>query len=269
MTQPHRLLRILEAFAEHHDSLTPEQLMALLDASRASIYRDLQQLVQAGLVERIEGRTYTLGPRIVELDRRIRQADPLLHASHDLLPELARHTGGTVLLCRWHLDRVLCIQQATPPEAASASSYERGRAMPLYRGATSRAILVNLPVRRLQELLRRDRAALVEAGLPTEIDALARHLSRERDAGHVISRGEVDPGVVGLAVALRQGERLLGSLSVVLPEATLTGLLEKAALVELQRCARRIEGRLETPRGSPASHAACAPIPHEPPCNPS
>jgi len=251
MAQPHRLLRILEAFAAHHDSLTPEQLMVLLGASRASIYRDLQQLAQVGLVERTDGRTYILGPRIVELDRRIRLADPLLHASQDLLPELARQTGGTILLCRWHLDRVLCIQQAMPPDAASALSYERGRAMPLYRGATSRAILVNLPARRLQELLRRDRAALVAAGLPGEIDALVESLAREREAGYVVSRGEVDPGVVGMAVPVRQSDRLLGSLSVVLAKASLSPPIENTALAELQRCARRIEGRLEAQRGQP------------------
>ena len=240
-----RVLRILEAFAREHDVLTPELLMAQLGASRASIYRDLQQLCQTGLVERLDGRRYTLGPRIVELDRRIRRADPLLQAAADLMPGLARATRGTVLLCRLQGHQVMCIHDTPAPGAASALSYERGRAMPLYRGATSRVILVHLPLKRLRELVRHDGAALQANGLPTDAEALHAHLAAERARSHLISDGEVDTGRIGIAVPLRDGERVLGSLSVVLESALTDTSARTVALHQLERLARRVEGRLE------------------------
>lgn len=249
-----RVLRILEAFAREHDILTPELLMTQLGASRASIYRDLQQLCQAGLVERIDGRRYTLGPRIVELDRRIRRADPLLQAATDLMPTLARATRGTVLLCRLQGHQVMCIHEVSAPGLASSLSYERGRAMPLYRGATSRVILVHLPLKRLRDLVRHDTTALQAFGLPTDADALHAALAPERARGHVVSDGEVDTGRVGIAVPLRDGERVLGSLSVVLNAEHTTPSARTAAIHQLERLARRIEGRLEHLRHVSPSH---------------
>lgn len=253
-----RVLRILEAFAREHDILTPELLMAQLGASRASIYRDLRQLCQAGLVERIDGRRYTLGPRIVELDRRIRRADPLLQAATELMPTLARATRGTVLLCRLQGHQVMCIHEVSAPGLASSLSYERGRAMPLYRGATSRVILVHLPLNRLRELVRHDASALQACGLPADADALHAALAPERARGHLMSDGEVDTGRVGIAVPLRDGERVLGSLSVVLESRHTTLDTRTAAIQQLERLARRIEGRLETLRQAPPSHEPSA-----------
>jgi len=245
MTAIHRLLRILAQFDLDHAVLTPELLMDSLGASRASIYRDLRQLVASGLVERIGERGYALGPRIVELDRQIRLADPLLQAAAELPTKLAKDSGGTVLLCRLHADTVLCIHEARAREGGIATSYERGRAMPLYRGATSKIILAHLPPARIRELLMRDRAAIRAAGLPTTEVALTAHLAALREQGHVTTQGEVDKEAAGIAVALLDGTRLLGSLSVVLSAAQLTRSTAVRCLSQVQSAARRIEARLQ------------------------
>lgn len=247
MTTP-RLLRLLDEFTPERPLLTPEWLMERLDASRASIYRDLRQLADAGFVERVDRRGYVLGPRIVQMDRQIRLSDPLLQAAQELPQQLARDCAGTVLLCRLHQATVLCILEARHPGAGPAVSYERGRAMPLYKGATSKVILAHLPRERLAEVLAGQRAALARAGWPTRLDALAAALAPLREQGHCITHGEIDPDVVGLAVPLASGARLLGSLSVVLEIARATPPLQTRALNRLKSTARRIEARLEAGR---------------------
>lgn len=243
-----RLLRILGSFDLDHPVRKPAELMDELGVSRASIYRDLRALEQAGLLERVPERGYALGPLIVELDRQIRLADPLLQASAALLRKLALDTGETVLLCRVHGDKVLCIQQEGPAERAASISYERGRAMPLYRGATSRIILAYLPEPELRRLWQRDRKAIVAAGFAPTVDGFLAQLEGLRASEACVTHSEVDPGVAGVAVALRDGPRVLGSLSVVLPAELLTPMRRKALLSKVFGAAAAIETRLESER---------------------
>jgi DNA-binding IclR family transcriptional regulator len=244
----HRMLRIIGLFNLSRPVITPEWLMQELGVSRASIYRDLGQLAAVGLLERVADRGYVLGPMVVELDRQIRLADPLLQAADELPGKLAEQTGGTVLLCRFHGSKVMCIHQVKGKNPALSVSYERGRAMPLYRGATSKIILAHLPQPQLKQLWAAERRTLVAAGLPDDFTQLGKALRTIREVGHCITEGEVDADVVGFAVALRDGEHLLGSLSVVMPADALTAPLRKTTLTRLQSAAGRIEGRLQDQR---------------------
>lgn len=242
-----RTLRILSLFSLARPVLSVPWLMAQLEASRASVYRDVQALVEAGLLERVDGRGYALGARIVELDRQIRLADPLLHAAGDLPQQLAAQSRGTVLLCRLHARTVLCILEVGGADALTVS-YQRGRAMPLYRGATSKILLAHVSLARLQQLLDADREMLAQAGLPRTLGGLQQVLAPLRAQGHAVTRAEVDRDAVGLAVPLLDGGHLLGSLSVVLPARVSTPAMEKRALALLKSSARRIEARVEAAR---------------------
>lgn len=245
MPRTNRILRILSLFNVTRPVVTPEELIREFGVSRASVYRDLAQLTEAGLIERVADRGYALGALIVELDRQIRLMDPLLNAADNLLKKLADDTGGTVLLCRVHGSKVLCIHQVKGSNASLAISYERGRAMPLYRGATSRIILANLPPMALKELWLQDKAELIRAGWPTSFVAFSQGLAELRAQRFCISQGEVDAKALGMAVALHDGGKLLGSLSVVSLASGMSALLQKSALARLQSTASRIEARLE------------------------
>ena len=248
MPSTNRMLRILGLFSQDRPIITPEWLMEELCVSRASIYRDLGLLTRVGMLERVNDRGYVLGPMVVELDRQIRLTDPLLEAAHDLPGQLAEETGGTVLLCRIHGGKVMCIHQVNGHNPSLSVSYERGRAMPLNRGATSKVILAHLPQARLKLLWASDRPSLVAAVLPDDFAQLCKVLDALRKTGYCVTEREVDPNAMGFAVALRDGEHLLGSLSVVLPATSITDIQRKKALARLQSAAGRIEGRLQDQR---------------------
>ena len=251
MANANRLLRILGLFDLSRPVITPEWLVEQLGVSRASVYRDLGQLAGAGMLERVPDRGYVLGPMVVELDRQIRLADPLLQAAEELLGRLAEETGGTVLLCRFHGNKVMCIHQATSLQGRNPAltvSYERGRAMPLYRGATSKIILAYLPQARLRQLWVAEQETLVAAGFPDDFDQLSDRLGAIRADGYFITGAEVDTEAVGFAVALQDGGHLLGSLSIVMPAASVSTTLRNTTLARLQSTAGRIEGRLQDQR---------------------
>ena len=230
MSSAGRLLQILSLFSAARPAWTPLEAAQALKISRASAYRYFELLLGAGFVERVPGKRYTLGPRIVELDRQIRLGDPLVQASADEMVRLARETGGIALLCRLHQNRVLCIHQERGPRAPRFVSYERGRAMPLHRGATSKAILAFLP--------EKDRAVLAP-----RIDAKTlEDIRRERLC---VAYGEVDPDACGVAVPLEERSRVVGSLSVVLPAAAAKGRALKSAVRLVRAAGERIESELD------------------------
>ena len=92
--------------------------------------------------------------------------------------------------------------------------------MPLFRGATSKIILANLPPHTLKALFAKRAREIAAAGLGDNWDAFRRTLAALRRAGVCISKGEVDAGRVGISAPIFGQERaILGSLSFVLPVA--------------------------------------------------
>jgi len=244
MSSANRIMEILALFTPRHTTWTPERAAAALGVSRASAYRYFALLTASSFLEPVSRRGYTLGPAIVELDRQIRLADPLVQSAVDLMADLAKSTGGMILLCRLYRDRVFCVHQERGTAVPTLVSYERGRAIPLYRGATSKIILAFLPQSALATLVRRDRAEIARSGLPADESRLRHALKPLRDKRLCVTVGEVDPGACGAAVPVFDGARLLGSLSVVLLSSAMKrGTLERAVRL-LRSAGHRIEAEL-------------------------
>ncbi len=102
------------------------------------------------------------------------------------------------MLCRLFHDRVMCMHQVMGRGPQEPVSYERGRLMPLYRGATAKIILAHLPTRTLKSLFAHDAAEIAAAGLGKNFDAFRNALATLRRAGVCITHGEVDPGRTGI-----------------------------------------------------------------------
>jgi DNA-binding IclR family transcriptional regulator len=247
MTTTAKVLQVLQLFNDGRKQLRAADVVETLGVSSATAYRYMADLEGAGLIERASINQYVLGPTIVQLDRQIRENDPLLAAASDIMKTLSERTGGTALLSRLHGRKVVCVHQVRGRFSPVHVSYERGRAMPLYRGATSKIILAHLDADTLRELTRNDSADLRKAGLPSSFDALCALLAKLRADKVCATVSEVDRGAMGWACALHQGKHLLGSLSVVMsataPIANPGGIAD-----QLLRAALRIEGRLEAPR---------------------
>lgn len=249
MSRTLKVLQLLQLYDERHPVLRADEIARLLRVSPATAYRCLADLEAAGLVEPAGGGGYVLGPAIVELDRQIRIADPLIAAASDIAVGLSERTRGTVLLCRLHALKVLCVHSVAGAAAPSFTGYERGRAMPLYQGATSRAILAHADDALLQRLLAEDAAGLRRAGWPAELAGLRQRTLADRAQTVLMTSGEVTPLTRGWAVPLFARQQLLGSLSVVRDRLGATAQDSARIADTLHRAALRIQGRLESAAG--------------------
>lgn len=246
MTTTGKVLQVLPLFLEGRRHLSAADVMKRLGVSSATAYRYLAELAGAGLVERSAVNEYVLGPMVVELDRQIRENDPLIAAAADVMKLLSERTGGIALLCRLHGRRVVCVHQVRGRHAPATVSYERGRAMPLFRGATSKVILAHLPAGELREIAAQQAAELRKAGLPAAFEPLARAMAELRARRVCATAGEVDRAALGWGAPIRQGKHLLGSLSLVLAQEHAPAEPRRVE-DQLLRAALRIEGRLQSP----------------------
>jgi DNA-binding IclR family transcriptional regulator len=217
-----RMIGLLDLFEETVQRWTFDQIHARLGYSRSTLYRYLKVLTDAEILTSLPGIGFTLGPRIAELDRSMRTHDPLIVASRPVMMELAADFQGIALLCRRYRDKVLCVHQEQSG-VGFRSTYERGRALPLLRGAASRIILAYLPPARLARLFAQQASEFAAAGLGASLDEVRAALKPMRSEGHDITTEQVTRGVTGIAAPLFDAQRnVLGSLSLTLQSNTLT-----------------------------------------------
>ncbi len=239
------MLSVIDAFTERAPVWTVDRLAGSYGYTRATAYRYVGELCDAGLLTRVAHGAYALGPRIIELDRQIQRSDPLLAATEPVWPQLLRPDHEQVaLLCGLFRDAVLCIGQAARHRRI-AVSYTRGRPMPLFRGATAKAILAWLPERRLTRLFEDNRAEIRKAGLGGSRADFLSALKAIRTQGHCITFSEVDPGVVGVAVPVFEEDgAVIGSLSLVYPELRFPRRGAQTVVAHLAQAASQVQANL-------------------------
>jgi len=216
-----RAISVLRLFTLEKPCWTVEEAAAALAVSAASAYRYFAALVEAGLLTSSSSALYVLGPAIIQYDRQIQLTDPMLQIARPIMDEVIRFAPdeSTVLLCRIFRDKVLCVHQVANPGGQPTVSYERGRPMPLFVGATSKIILAYLAARDLKSLYESNSEGIEKAKLGADWNEFKAALSAIRKAGHVTTRSEVDPERIGVAAPILDDRRAIGSLSFVIPSA--------------------------------------------------
>lgn len=207
-----RTLRVLELFDGSRGEWSVEEAADALQVPVSTAYRYFRSLSRVGLiVASLPGR-YVLGPAITRLDRQMRLHDPLIAAARPIMRQLAQEVGSPnlILLTKLYRATAICVHEEQLGTFPVPVSYERGRPMPLDRGAPGKVILANLP---------RRAARLTDARSDHALDNdLRPELKRIRSLGFATSEGEIDAGVRGLsAPVFRADTGIEGSLSIVLP----------------------------------------------------
>lgn len=212
------MFEIFDLLDDAHPTLSPELVAERLDLTRSTTYRYLKLLCDAGMLVQLRRGQYSLGSRIIELDRKIQVSDPLLAAGREVMPRHANAVPDSVLLlCGLWGDRVLCLHQQDSqdqPSGGLAISRARGLPFSLFKGAASLSILSNLPSPRIKSLYLRFAAEIAEAGLgDTWIDFRKRMLAM-RQAGYAMTQGTFASGLAAVsAPVLNPDGVVVGSLT--------------------------------------------------------
>lgn len=254
MSTADKLLTALSLFTLDAREWTVDAAAESLGVSGSTAYRYFNSLTKAGLVDPVSGGRYILGPAIIAFDRQLRLQDPLLQVARPVMARLVKRNGGdgVALLCRRFRQQLMCVHQAFEHKPDHALSYERGRPMGLYRGAASLVILANLPTRTLRSMWSTDAAYMTDAGLGESWDDVRKSLKKIRSTGVCVTHGQLDKGMIGIAAAIWTNDRqVAGSISIVVPEASVTSSDVAGTASLVQAAAREIDaGLVELPQAA-------------------
>jgi DNA-binding IclR family transcriptional regulator len=209
-----RYLRILKLFDQDAGEWTVPGMAKAIDVPASTVYRIVRELVAQGFLDQSVETRYRLGAAFIEFDRRVRLTSPLIRFGEPILEQLARNvdTPAVAVLAQMYNDQVICVADVHTAGRKVQSSYERGKPMPLLRGATSKAILAQLSSRELQKLL----VASTTPDSQYDIPHLRQELKGLLKRGFCVTHGEVDPDLVGIAAPVfHQGSGIAASLSLV------------------------------------------------------
>ena len=239
-----KMLSILDLFSSNQAVLSTTAIIEALETSRSTGYRYIKALHSAGLLSTVGNGNYVLGSRIIELDLQIRNTDPLLQASKGVLEELVDTIGHSALLCTAFRDSVLCIREHRAP-LSPENQFRRGQRRPLFQGAVSKVILAYFPHHRLKSLYSCAQPDIQRAGLGDTWEEFRSTLSKIKKDGYLITKGEFNPGVYGVAAPIiNESNIVLGSIGVAWDEKERRDVDVKRAVVSVKRAAREISSRL-------------------------
>lgn len=224
-----KMLSILDIVEDAASGLSADDMLGMAGLTRSTLYRYLKVLTDSGLLTSLPDVGYTLGPRIVELDYKMRMRDPLITASRPVMQELVRAMPGIALLCRKYKEKVLCVHQEAGTDDFH-SNYERGHARPLLKGAASRIILAHTPMRSVTRMYEKQPENFAEAGLGQTLREVKSLLAHLRHAGFDMSSGQITPGVTGVAAPLFDSQgNCVGSMALTIGRPRLDA--QEAAMV--------------------------------------
>lgn len=253
MSTPDRMLSILDLFRDDTTAAFQEDVMEHLECSRATAYRYLKSLTESGLLAPTSGGAYVLGSRIIELDRHLRQHDPLMRAARDVMRAAGDELHANLMLCSYYGDKVMCVDRYWTDDSIE-SSYARSRPFPMFRGATAKPILANLPPYQLRNLMLWHAAEIREAGLGEDWDEFRANLKQLRAAGVCVSHGEVNRGLMGIGAAIfSPDQKVVGSLVFIASQARTTAQRLEALKTRIQAAAAQVSENLLAPQSNGAA----------------
>lgn len=248
MSTSDRLLSVLGLFTIERPQWTVEEAAQELGLAVSTAYRYFRSLSEAGIVTSYSNGRYVLGPAIIQYDRQLRLRDPLIGMATPIMQRLVPllPSNCLLLLCRLYHDQVICIHQEYAQPPTFGVSYERGRLMPLSRGAASKIILAHLPLRflRTYHALHADELRERLGADWGEVRAALRNI---RSAGVHVTQSELDPGMMGIAAPLFAPQSaVIGSISIVIPARDASPDIRERAVVLIRDAGTQISVSLQT-----------------------
>ncbi|WP_081408585.1 IclR family transcriptional regulator [Acinetobacter larvae] len=198
-----KILTVLNLYSTSRPVIHVDIIAEELGLSRPTSYRYLKELVAADLLQRIGGTSgdYVLGPKIAVLDYISRTTDPMVEISAPFMKEIAERTELCCLLTFLNRDYCLDIHHEVLNNVR-LFSYGRGCPRPVYMGASPKMIMAHLHKSKIVDYYQRYAQQLQELGFAEDEQHFVQQLKKIKKQAYVLSRGEIDPNVYGLAVPI-------------------------------------------------------------------
>lgn len=240
-----RALDILEAVGKEKEPVSLSELARKVNLHKSTVHRFVLSLESRGWLTRNDkDGKYQIGIKFMTIAQGV-NFESSFPAIHSVLSLLAEETGETAVLSVWNNEDVICVDIVETNQKIRISS-RIGSKFPIHAGATGFAALIGMPEEEALKILsQRDLIAYTPLTI-TSPEKITERYREMREKGYVISTGQVDPGITGVAMPVYfPYEQSYGSVGVVLPEMRADGERIGQILLTLKKCTEEIKKKLE------------------------
>ena len=247
MNSSARVFEILGLFTRERPVWQPDEINEALGYSRPTEYRTVEELVEAGMLQKVAVAHYSLGPRIIELDHQLRQTDPVLLAAAPAMQQLAQASQFDAVLTVMFAGPRIVDTHRVSVDGQLRLAYGRGRPRPIFRSAAPKILLAHQGRAALARLYAAHAAAIAAHGLGASWAAFRAGLTQIRRQGHYRSLGELEPGVGSVAVPVFNADHdCVAALALVGSEQRIAALPADALVHPLRQAATAMQRSLTT-----------------------
>lgn len=229
-----KTLDILDLFNFKTRELTVPQIAELLNQPQSSVYRHLRVLKDKGYVIETSGGLHKLGYRFLELAKIVRTENSISSIALPVMRQITSETEETTILTIVSGLNVVCLETVSTVQPIKVTA-EQGQIMPLYGGASSKALLAYLPDEIVVELFKQGIVKKHTSKTIVDIDQLRENLKVIREKGYAASDSELDEGVLAYAVPIRDSDNtVIASLTIAGPRERMLEKDENSIIDHLQ-----------------------------------
>lgn len=239
-----KTLEILDLFTLETRELSVPQISELLHLPSSSVYRYIRILKEKKYLLETNRGTYRLGLRFLEMSNMINLNHELSLAARPVMMQLMNETQETTVLVILSGFQAVCVENISSSFHMIKVSSEPGISLPLYAGASSKAILAYMGNEAVGKLFKHGIVRQHTKNTITDKEALLNNLKEIQENGYAVSDNELDEGVYTYAVPIFATNTIIGSLSVAGPRERMIQKNREELVTSLKTAARQIEQRI-------------------------
>lgn len=220
------------------------ELSRAVGVTKGTMSKYLRRMEEVGILTRLPDRRFALSTRVYHWGQAAAPSSDLREIVKPVLRQLVDRFGETASLFIMGSNAAVCIDQVDGVHPVRLNAAV-GRQLPLHTGASPRLLLAFAPDDQQRAVLAQAPFVALTPHTIVDADSLGRALAQSRDDGYVVSIGESNEGVIGMAAPIRDaGGRVVAALSVAGPMTRLEGGRLDDALIAVREVSAQISEQL-------------------------
>jgi DNA-binding IclR family transcriptional regulator len=239
-----KTLDILDLFSLETRQLTVSQIAEMLNQPTSSVYRHLRILKEKGFIVESNAGEYKLGYRFLEMAKIVRSQNSISSIALPIMRHLSIETEETSILTIVSGLNAVSLETVNTLQPIKVTA-EHGKILPLYGGASSKALLAYMPEKTVEQLFKLQMVKRHTDNTIIELGQMKANLNEIRTIGYAKSDSELDEGVYAYGVPIRDtDDNVVASLSIAGPRDRMLEKDEAVLVKHLQAAVQEIQKQL-------------------------
>lgn len=213
-----RMMSLLDLLAGHTQPASLKLLAQQAGLHPSSAHRILNVMVGKGLVDKLDGGTYRLGLKLLELGNLVRARLDIRREALPFMQTLHHDIGETVNLSLRQGDEMVYVERTASGQSMMRVVQLVGARAPLHITAVGKVFLADAGDEAARDYAERTGLPAYTEHTITQVTALCETLAKIRKNGYAFDNEEAEKGVACIGAGIRDAEgKLIAGLSISAP----------------------------------------------------